>query len=290
MAFDLIQQVENTAMGYAKELVLTKLPLASLLNSIQKPYRIIVRSGELMKNNLYEGIVVAKLQDNFSLSIDSKWHNFLEGITSSTVGQLMNQAMQAFSQYSLQMAVTSRRIWISTSPVSITLPMIFATETDPITDVVDQCRRLQLMALPSEPNAGGFLVPPGPSPYKNLEVYVPKVGAGDFQIKGTGKTYSIDNALTGGDQIDISIGEFLYFDNVIIKSVNITYDSRMSASPQRGRPIAAKADVNFETYQMMTKESMQKAYDNAVKFRQPDNAGPLDKIVDLIGGTAQDTV
>jgi hypothetical protein len=175
--------------------------------------------------------LIAVLQDNFVLAVESRWEPFMQGLNESLIGQLGNIITTAATGKSLQVAVTSNRIWTST-----------LTETDPYKDVVQKCYALQELAVPSEPVAGGLLTPPGPSPFKRTAESKTMLGAQE------------------GTRIDIAIGTFLKFKSVIVKSVSITYDTRMSEQP-RGLPIAAKADITFETYQIMTKENLADAYD-----------------------------
>jgi hypothetical protein len=186
--------------------------------------------------------LIAVLQDNFVLAVESRWEPFMQGLNESLIGQLGNIITTAATGKSLQVAVTSNRIWTSTTPMTISLPLVFLTETDPYKDVVQKCYALQELAVPSEPVAGGLLTPPGPSPFKRTAESKTMLGAQE------------------GTRIDIAIGTFLKFKSVIVKSVSITYDTRMSEQP-RGLPIAAKADITFETYQIMTKENLADAYD-----------------------------
>ena len=191
---------------------------------IPEAYRVTVTSST-------HGSVWARLQKDFTLGSTSRWEPFIKGVDNPTIA-----AIAGLFNRSLQLAVTSRRVWLGTSPVRIELPLVFLAEDNVDNDVIKYVQALQYMALPKNPTTGaGFLVPPGPSPFVGI------------------------NGLEGGDQIDVSIGKVLGFQNVIVKEVTVTYSTRMSAEPE-GRPMMANVLMVFETYEIITAEGLQKAY------------------------------
>ena len=287
------ESLQGFVVGSVKTLAFNITGLAKLLSGIDKPYLIIVTSKNLAadKNNKTGGMVIAKLQEQFTMAVDSKWMSFTEGMEASPIGRILG-AVTAMGGLSVQTALCSRRMWISTTPIIITLNMLFMAETNAEAEVMQQVRNLQKMALPGS-GSFGLLTPPGPSPFTDLESSLggSKIGS---VIGATGKiavgaVQAFRNSLgvKGGDEdrISIDIGTALRFDNVIIKSVSVTFDARMSAgatwvdSIGRGKPIAAKAEVVFETYEILTKEALDKVYLGT----EVPLAGPLNRVVDAIG-------
>lgn len=188
-------------------------------------------------------VIYAVLQDETSLSVESEWEPFLpieQGLTN-----LVNVATQAVAHKALVTRFSTRRIWKGTQPISITLRMKFEAISDPENDVILPTMRLQQLALPSVGNVkfAGItpVTPPGPSPFK-----LPIQGAPEDR----------------GEEITIKIGRFLTFSSVIVKSASVTYATRVD---KQGRPLSAKADMVFQTYEIYTKEQLRDSYYGGAK-------------------------
>ena len=205
-------------------------------SAIPAAYKVSIIASD--KTGIVSTAVYARLQKEFSLETSSHWETFMGG----GAGVLANAIAQAGFGTSLQLAVTSRRIWMGTKPLAISLPLVFMAETNVEIDVINFCKALQKMALPSI-GTFGVLIPPGPSPFINT--------AG-----------ILENNF--GTQISVQIGNFIKFDNVIIKEVKVDYSGRMSASPA-GKPMYAEVLVTLETYEILTVEKLEEAYNLGAK-------------------------
>jgi hypothetical protein len=204
-------------------------------------------------------VIIAVLQESFDFTMESDWVPMVPISGGSMAGKL-NELMQFATHKTLVTRFTSRRIWQGTTPVSITLTLIFESLNDSLNDVLRPVKELLALASPglgSKPWSFTFmgkthtvplLEPPGPTPFS-----VPELGtmkAGQF----------LSNALKGlseGDHISLAIGTHFEFSNVIVKRVMPKFDSRMDV---HGYPIKAEVTVVFETYEIMTKE----AWDDAI--------------------------
>jgi hypothetical protein len=174
--------------------------------------------------------VRAILQDEVQMRTSSKWESFIDVVRSSTLGNVLELGAQALTNRSLQNAVTSRRIWRGTDPLSLTLNLRFEEEYNSKTEVMEACEALQCMCAPGEDKQTlGLLIPPGPSPFKN------------------------DVLDSSKELIAVYVGRVLAFTNVIIKDIQVGYQVRMGTD---GLFKAAKVSVVFETYEIVTKNRL----------------------------------
>lgn len=181
----------------------------------------------------------AMLQEKFVMETHSHWKSIGQMFGFGQNADTLGLVFQGLSGQAFNFSMSTRRIWQGTDPLSLRLKLRLEAFQDQVMEVTAPCARLQAMALPSESKAGGiFLTPPGPNPF-----YLRSVGIGP-----------------GEDKISIIIGSWLIFSPVIIKRVQVTYESRMGYNG----PIGADVDIEFETYQMLTKNDLQTAYRGAV--------------------------
>ncbi len=207
-----------------------------------------------IENN--DWIVGAVMQDTLALRVESAWKP-LEDLAppeAKRYGDIANAISQALAKRSLLTSYTSRRIWAGTSPVEMNITLRFEAVYDAYSEVVEPCMALQMMALPTTGTGNLFglnanlplLAPPGPSPY---------------QLEGTPAESVKDNKvaryMAQGDNISISMGALLYFNNIIIHAVTVTFDTRIT---EQGHPISAKVDIVFQTYEILTKKGLADAY------------------------------
>jgi len=218
--------------------------------------------------------VIGVLQEDIAMRIESRW----EYLVPSSLLDFGNKVIQALTsgRFSLITRATSRRVWQGSSPLRISLNLKFEAVEDAFSEVVQPCKFLQSMALPSdrEPEGiwesvssspgvtpsmvtrakrvlGAFLSPPGPTPFTTRGLFTPDT------------TRSIDeivSGLKGGDLIKVDLGRFLSFWNVIIHEVSPVFHCRFTSS---GDPIGATVNVVFESYEMMTVEALDDAYSKA---------------------------
>lgn len=214
------------------------LPLSSI-NAKNSKY-VVVITAENPKMNMF-----AFLQDKFSFSVSSDWTDSapMTGLFAAT-----SDLVQIGTGHTLMNTLATRRKWRGSSPVSINMKLKFEAFSNVKSEVLDPCRKLQALALPSKGiEAAGsqwFLVPPGPNPF-----FLPGVGGAVGEFTNFGP----------GDFITVTIGDFVTFSNVIISSVDVVYESRMSVDG----PVGAEVTVVFQTYEMLTKESLETAYGGA---------------------------
>jgi len=198
------------------------------------------------------GTVRALLQDEFAMRTESSWDSVIPQEAKDTAEfSLAERVIQLVSggQVSLVNKTTSRRFWKGTAPMALTLSLKFRAETDVKTEVIDACEMLQRMAAPGETMLG-FLAPPGPSPY-----YTVKDVKNNTDVKSA--IEAMQMVMNRSDKIVIRWGNFLYFSNVIIKTVDVRMHNRIHSS---GYPISADVDVMFETFEVTTKEELESIY------------------------------
>lgn len=105
--------------------------------------------------------------------------------------------------------------WVGTAPMELPFKLLFDAENDAYNDVYKPMRLLEALALPT--SNGAFLVAPS----------------------------------FGGNSVSISVGRFFTIPEVILVSVNTTFDSRLD---KNGFPIAGEADVTFRTCKAYSRE------------------------------------
>jgi len=186
-------------------------------------------------DNLQSSSVVirAPLAEKVGFKMESQWSTIAR-ISAITV------EAQAIALASTGRALSSRwltrKIWMGTTPLDFTLNLQFRAESDPNLEVVQPCVELQRMILPysgGKTAGNAFLTPPGPSPFKEITEVVDWASDGEI-------TY-------------ISIGMLLLIKRAIVKDVVIEY---LPGFTKSGLPIAANAAVHFQTYEILTKESL----------------------------------
>lgn len=179
----------------------------------------------------------AYLQDKFVMNSGSSWSGITQdipgGIEALTRG--LDSVSQLLFNRSIISTLSTHRKWTGSEPISFTFKLKFEAQNDVEKEVLQPCRSLQGLTLPH----GGldntfFLIPPGPNPYK----------------------YEQTENNTRGESIVINIGNFLQFRSVIVKNVRVTYENRMSAAG----PIGAEVELTIETWRMLTREELDKAY------------------------------
>jgi hypothetical protein len=221
--------------------------------------------------------IVAPIQEPMRIKSESRWDQFVPA------AMLGNKLLQAATQgrVSLITRATSRRMWMGSTPMVLNLNLVFEAVKDPFIEVTEPIRLLQSMALPSDPTKGkganpdvaieslknfdikGFLnampllLPPGPTPF-TLD------GLMDLDTTNKANQRSgvseIEEGLKGGDIIIVEWGRLLTFYNVIVKEVSPTI---YNMPDQNGDPMRADVSMTFETWEMMTVESLQDVFEKS---------------------------
>jgi len=210
-----------------------------------------------------KAVVVGVLQEDISMRVESRWDYILP----SSILDPANRAVQLVSggRWSVITKATSRRLWQGSSPLQLSLNLKFEAVNNPYEEVVQPCKFLQAMALPSNVKiseragtiigaklksmGGNFLSPPGPTPFTTK---------GLLTKDNTRSISDIVKGLESGDLIKVDLGRFLSFWNVIVKEVSPVFSTKFSRS---GDPISASVNIIFESYEMMTTESLDRSYD-----------------------------
>lgn len=211
--------------------------------------------------------VIAPLQEDIRIHVESRW----EPLVSTSLLAKGNLVVQALSggRRGLITKATSRRVWSGSSPMVLSLKLKFEAVESPFREVTEPCRLLESMALPSEPSAVDFsggltddlknavsavplLGPPGPSPFTLEGILNLNKKTSDINLSSTLAD------LKGGDKIMVELGRFITFYNVIIREVSSSVPIRFDPN---GDPVGAQVNVIFETYEMMTVESLSKAFE-----------------------------
>lgn len=239
--------------------------------------------------------VIGVLQEEVRTRVESRWEPFIPTSLLAT-GNIILQAVTR-GKRALITKATSRRVWMGSSPITISINLKFQAVENSFNEVVEPCRLLQSIALPSEPGeaidiervkkdieTGGVidalsklpvLGPPGPSPFTLDDIL--NTAASHNELTPTG----IKEGLKGGDYIKVEIGRFLTFDNVILKEVGAAHHIKFN--PQ-GDPISANINLIFETYEMMTTKALKKAYTKNVMSKNiTSEEGRIEHISDFTG-------
>lgn len=239
--------------------------------------------------------IIGILQEDIRTRVESRWEPFVPTSLLAT-GNILIQALTR-GKRSLITKATSRRVWMGSSPMLLSLNLKFQAVENSFNEVTEPCRLLQSIALPSEPGAAvdweglkkdiktegiieaasklPALGPPGPSPF-TLEGIL-NTAASHNELTPSG----IKEGLKGGDYIEVELGRFLTFRNVIVKEVSVAH--HVKPDPQ-GDPTSASVNLIFETYEMMTTESLKKAYTkSAMSKNVTTEEGKIEHITKFTG-------
>lgn len=203
--------------------------------------------------------ITAPLPERYNLSLSSDWsmpfasHNAAEaaGAYAEARGKSqryqgavkagVNLASQA-SGISTRVKSQSMHVWEGSSPISMSFDLIFHAKTNSVQDVRDKHMALWKMTAPTELPGGQALRAPGPT--------LKDQAAGMF---GLFDEYS--------RRISLQIGTYLYFDNVIVRSVGADIETLCGAD---GIPISMSINVEFATfYGTFTVQDIEKAFKGA---------------------------
>lgn len=256
-------------------------------DQLDTKYRVSIQSTNL------ERTITGYLQDRTNLKVLSSWERFVP-FGNDWLSTAMEKVVQV-TGHSLQNIALSRRMWTGTTPISMSLNLTFEAITDAMAEVVEPCKALLKLASPSrygtfdwkgaltgaaaglkttggnlgagiasgiagskisaDANANGFfLAPPGPYPFRESSKF--------------------------GDTIQINIGEFLMFTPVIIGAAEVDFDTRIDS---HGSPISAKARVDFQTYQVLGKQDIDKAFTPSTRG-MTNRLGPVKKAIASMAG------
>lgn len=212
---------------------------ASIIDSTNKKYSVYISTNGTPPIHVF-----AWLQEKFEFNVSSSWTD----IAKIDLPDVIKDVAQIASGKVFAPTIATRRKWRGSSPINLTLKLKFEAINDVKKEVLTPCLELQRLVLPSGGTTTGekiMLTPPGPNPF-----YVDAL-----KNKYGGKRFN------QGENVSMDIGGgFIKFDQVIIQSVRVVYESRMAAEG----PIGAEAVVEFQTYEMLTRERLDEAYGNII--------------------------
>ena len=199
--------------------------------------------------------------DSLDMSLRSTWESAFQTI--STLAGMANAPSQMLTGTTAMMGAFTRRIWTGNAPLRLSLPLKFQATKDSTNDVLAPCQALQLMVSPGVSQLG-FLTPPGPNPYNTKDVKktltkIQKKAEGVLNATEEGAKF-LKSAIAkrgNGDLIRLTIGRFLRFDNIIITDLDIKYATKFD---YQGIPVSAEAIITFETFEVLTKNSLINMY------------------------------
>lgn len=204
-----------------------------------------------------QGQLVARgyLPETFSIGVSSEWS---EPFANVSAGQLADAVQLVTNMRPVSQAMTMQ-VWQGTAPVRFNMRFHFVAYSDAYMDVVQPVERLMRLTVPFR-KAGGILVPPGPN-VQWLQGIASQFGGGQSNAptnltfgssqqnanSSSGETPKVlDNAR---GKISLAIGRFLWFENVVVESVDTEFDTAFTSE---GFPISARTDITFKTFTVLT--------------------------------------
>jgi len=153
------------------------------------------------------------MPDKFALRIQSDWEATLASYMSQGIVGQLNALSQTIEGSSFYTKALTGQIWRGQQPLAFELNLQFDTFVDTVQDVSDPVTRLMAWASPKR---NGFILnAPGPT---------------------------IANQAA---RISVRIGRFLYFDSVVMPTVDVSW---VTAPDAPGQYIAADVSINFITF------------------------------------------
>lgn len=157
--------------------------------------------------------VFAYMPEQFNLSISSDWEPMLANtLNSGAIGKVAD-AGRVFGMVPYDKVLTGQ-VWRGSEPLNFDLPLQFDAVTNVKKDVSDPVLKLIAWAMPIRGD-NLLLKPPGPTIFDQT------------------------------NRISMRIGRFLYFDNVIFPSLDVTW---ITAPDTDGQLIAADVNLNVRTF------------------------------------------
>ena len=206
--------------------------MTAKLRGVPDEYQVLISTGDA--GSALTPVIYGALQEPVRIKTGSRWEPYIDGVPMGGLVQAAEIGSQILTGVSLQNAVTTRRMWRGSDPIEIRMKLAFFEEANCRTEILNQIVELQALALP-EIIGWGQMRPPGPNPVREFSKQ--------------------------GQNISIKMGTICEFSEVIISEVEVTLDTRLSGSKgTKGLPIAAVADITFQTYQTLGKKQLKEAY------------------------------
>lgn len=189
---------------------------------------------------------------DFSMSLASSW-TAPYGDTSmaeklgekvpalGTAATAVDKALKFGGASSINKIMSAKR-WTQPSYFEISMPIFLDAYSDSKAEVVERLVQLLSLCAPSE-STGGILIPPGPSPFKQVSNEV-------NNQTGLGSQYDDPEAFT------VNIGNFFSMKPAVVDSVSVNYDNIYE--DVTGNPISCDFVLQMTSYFAVTREDLQK--------------------------------
>jgi len=201
-------------------------------------FKVVITSQRHTKNGLVNTSLWGLLPDRVDMEVSSEWDTPLApsgGGPLFTAIRLVASELGA-SPYSKFMTVA---LWAGSAPIQMTIPLEFSADNEQEhTQMLTNIKTLMKMTLPGEIGDSGMLSPPGPTPDNGWL-------AGNF--------FNKIGAFFGGEDINISLGNFLEFKKVVILRVAPSWHMTLA---RNGKPMRCTVLIQFRTYNTPTKNDL----------------------------------
>lgn len=260
--------------------------------------------------------VSAPMPESFMYDAASQYEApFTQGLTGNS---MIDTVLRVGTQTKLVTQTLTAQIWQGSTETELGLELEFQAEVDPATEVRDPIKNLMKLVTPSTDH-GGFITSPGPKlDSQILKDFVAAaeragsaagsvVGVGDYKGNvnvGTMMNAEVNNAQGSGglartndgadtigtvdyikgrvrDKITIRIGNYAYFDSVVITNVQKTYESQLDA--RTGLAHYAKVGIRFKPLFMIVQADLDQIFSPPPTSGIPDR-GSGNTVAGAIGG------
>jgi len=251
-----IRQLYNTPKGIEHLGYLQKdLPIEYLVSIHDKRPKLYCDHTPGAKRDI---LIKAPLQEQITTRTEATW----APLSAASLAKGFSELTQLLTGRTLVSRYANRQYWSGTSPLDFTLNLKFQAIDNVKDEVLRPIIELQRMSLPfsgtgaelyeegegsswSDIAGNTFLAPPGPDPFtiggRSIKEYIP----GFKNLKNT------------TEDITVRIGTLLEIKQVIVKSIKIQQQPKMDPN---GIPIEAIATVHFQTFEIITKETLDDIY------------------------------
>lgn len=192
--------------------------------------------------------LTANLPEQFSMATQANWDSRLpssvadigQNVTGQVFGSAVNAGVEGIRQFTNFNKIAqsfSHQVWLSSAPIELSLTLLFDAFDNATEDVGEPIARLMSLVQPYRGRGG----PGHPDDEEHVLLSAPGP--------------SLRNPEVG--RVSVRIGTFLYFNSVVLRGVQPTWDSKFDTL---GVPIAAACDVTFATINMPSREDVMKFF------------------------------
>lgn len=237
-------------------------------------------------NNMYKVLISNQSSDsplqfsgytpeNFSIGLSSGWSAPFEGMSllelgASGVNTLSNLLLKKdisnvvdpvatksgqllkFAGMSSMSKLLSAQVWDAPGFLTVELPIFLDAYEDTKVEVVQRLVTLLSLAAPEE--RYGVLVPPGPSPMKQVFSEAVSMASGSA-LTGVGLTSpDVKSLFDDKEAFTVTIGNFFSMFPAVVESVSMSTENVFDAV--NGKPVSADIMVSFKSYFAVTRKDL----------------------------------